>query len=306
MTRVVCYIRQSDEEGHKKAMSCPSQQERFLTDLAFRQAAGEDLDYEIAPWDEGKSGGDIERPGLQWILANLDRFQELWVYDHDRLMRHDFYGPMIMHELRTRSVKLWCSTGGADEDTPMGRFMTDLRMRFGALYREQIADRTKMNRDHRLRDGYWSGHAPTGYRYVNENGEGSKRILVPDPETAPKVKAIFRMLAEGTSQRKACALLGMNQTTVIYQKDNPLYIGLVYKLRENVEALEHRTHAALWTLAADDSVDWLYPGRQQPLVDQETWDALEMRRQVSSKNKMSRVYGLSGRIRCKKCGARSE
>ena len=25
MTRVVCYIRQSDEEGHKKDLSCPSQ-----------------------------------------------------------------------------------------------------------------------------------------------------------------------------------------------------------------------------------------------------------------------------------------
>ncbi len=148
MTRVVCYIRQSDEEGHKKDLSCPSQERRFLMDVAARQTMGEELEYEIAPWDQGKSGGEIDRPGIQWVLANLDRFDEVWVYDHDRLAREAFHGPYIMKELRSRGIRLWVSTGGSDEDTPMGRFMTDLRLRFGALYREQVAEKTKENRDH--------------------------------------------------------------------------------------------------------------------------------------------------------------
>lgn len=302
MTRVVAYLRQSDEEGYKKELSIPAQRDRFLADVARRVEAGEDVTYEFAPADEGKSGGELDRPGLQWLLSNLDRFDEVWVYDHDRLVRHDFYAPLIMRELRTRGVKLWCSTGGSDEETPMGRFMTDLRFRFGALYREQVSERTKMNRDHRLKEGLWSGHPPTGYMFTDENGPGTRRLLVPDPDNAPRVKALFGMLACGESQRKACALMGTTQTTVIWQRDNPLYIGLVYKHRANVEALPVRTHAALWTLAQDETVTWLYPGRHQPLIDAATWDALELRRQASPKSKMSKTHGLSGRFRCASCG----
>jgi hypothetical protein len=57
MTRAVCYIRQSDQEGHKKDLSCPSQERRFLMDVAARQTMGEEVEHEIAPWDQGKSGG---------------------------------------------------------------------------------------------------------------------------------------------------------------------------------------------------------------------------------------------------------
>jgi DNA invertase Pin-like site-specific DNA recombinase len=296
MTHVLAYFRQSDEEGAKKQLSIPAQQERFLGDVA-----GRDVTYEVAPWDEGYSGGSLDRPGLQWILANLDRADELWVYDHDRLVRHPFFGPYVMNEIRSRGIRMW-GPWGEDVASPMGRFMTDIRMRFGAYYREEVSDRTKMNRDHRLKEGLWSGHPPTGYKFVFEQGEGSRRILVPDPESAPKVRAIFRMLAEGRSQREACRLLGMSQTNVIWQKGNPLYIGLVYKLRANVDDLETRTHEALWTLATDETVDWLYPGRHEPLVEAETWDAIELQRRTSPANRVSTVYGLSGRIRCGECG----
>ena len=82
----------------------------------------------------------------------------------------------------------------------MGRFMTDLRMRFGALYREQVAEKTKENRDHRLREGLWMNHAPAGYKFVFENGEGSRRLLVPDPETAETVKQLFGLMANGVAE----------------------------------------------------------------------------------------------------------
>ena len=163
----------------------------------------------------------------------------------------------------------------------MGRFMTDIRMRFGAYYREEVSDRTKMNRDHRLKEGLWSGHPPTGYKFVFERGEGSRRILVPDPETAPKVRAVFRMLAEGKSQREACRLLGMSQTNVIWQKGNPLYIGLVYKLRANVDELPSRTHERCGVSPRTRTIDWLYPGRHEALVEAETWDAIELQRTTS-------------------------
>ncbi|NLV72598.1 MAG: recombinase family protein [Actinobacteria bacterium] len=205
-----------------------------------------------------------------------------------------------MRELRTRGIRLWCSTGGSDEDTPMGRFMTDLRLRFGALHREQIADRTKMNRDQRLREGYWSGHAPTGYVFVDENGAGSRRVLVPDPETAPKVKALFTLMADGVSQKKAAQQLGLNEPTVIWQRSNPLYIGLVYKHHANLDALLHTSHATLRALADSPDVAWIYPGQHEGLIEPEVWDSVQRQRRQRTTR-----YGLSGAIRCGSCGKKA-
>jgi DNA invertase Pin-like site-specific DNA recombinase len=242
----------------------------------------------------------MDRPGLQWILERLDTIGEIWTWDTDRLMRHSFFAPYLMHELRTRGIKLW-GPWGSDVDTPMGRFMTDIRMRFGAYYREEIGETAKRTRDFRLKEGLWSGHAPTGYRFTFETDEHSRRILVPDPDAAPGVQALFRMMAEGVSQREACRLLGVNPPTFIWQRDNPLYIGLVYKGRGNVDALESRTYDTLWNLARDPEVDWIVPGRHEPLIDQATWDALEHRRRTSSRNRTSARRALSGVFRCSQC-----
>ena len=302
MTRVVCYIRQSDEEGHKKELSCPFQQDRFLQDIAPRIAGGEEIEYEIAPWDQGKSGGSVDREGLQWVLANLDRFQEIWVYDHDRLIRHAVFGPWVMGEIRQRGVRLW-GPWGEDAPTPMGRFMTDVRMRFGAFYREESSDRTKENLAHRLREGLWMNHAPAGYKFQFENGEGSRRLLVPDPQTAQTVQQLFRMMAAGVSQKRAAQELGLNATTILWWRSNPLYIGLVYKYRKNVNALKDRSHFALWALAMAPGCDWLFPGRHEPLIDAETWDKLQASHATRSTRGRppSARLALSGLITCE-CG----
>jgi DNA invertase Pin-like site-specific DNA recombinase len=297
----VAYIRQSSEEAAKRDLSCPAQEQRFLADVAARIAKGEPVTYEVAPWDEGKSGGDMNRSGLQWILDRLDSFQEVWVYDHDRLVRHAFFGPYIMNELRSRGIRLWVSQGGSEDASPMGRFMTDIRFRFGAYYREEIGETQKRTRDYRLKEGLWSGHAPTGYKFVYESGENSRRILVPDPDTAPKVQAIFKMLATGESQKRACRLLDINPPTWVWQRDNPLYIGLVFKHRKNIDDMTDRRYDTFWALAQDETVTWIYPGRQEPLIDKDIWDAVERRRLFSHRHKVSETLALSGVFKCRTC-----
>lgn len=155
--------------------------------------------------------------------------------------------------------------------------LTDLRLRFGALYREQVAEKSKDNRDHRLREGLWVNHAPAGYKFVFENGEGSRRLLVPDPDTAETIRQALRLLAGGVSQKQAARELGLNTTTVLWWRCNPLYIGLVYKHRKNIDALPDLSHFALWALALDPDCDFLYPGKHEPLIDADIWDRMQAR-----------------------------
>jgi hypothetical protein len=185
----------------------------------------------------------------------------------------------------------------------MGRFMTDLRLRFGALYREQVAEKTKENRDTRLREGMWMNHAPTGYKFVFEGGEGTRRLLAPDPDTAPVVRELFRLMASGVSQKKAASQLCVNETTIVWQRDNPLYTGLVYKHRVKARALPDLTYAGLWAQALDPDCDFLYPGRHKAIIESETWDKLQARHRRREGHGPkgrgpSATLALSGQLRC--------
>ena len=109
-------------------------------------------------------------------------------------------------------------------------------------------------------------------------------------------------MAAGFSQKKAAEQLGTYPTRLLWQRDNPLYIGLVYQGRQNVLALSDRSYVALWSLAEDPAIDWIYPGRHEPLIDADTWDRMQAR--LASRTPRARQsdrLALSGQLRCE-CG----
>ena len=194
------------------------------------------------------------------MLANLDRFQEVWVYDHDRLIRHAVFGPWVMGEIRQRGIRLW-GPWGEDAPTPMGRFMTDVRMRFGAFYREESSDRTKENLDHRLREGLWMNHAPAGYTFAFENGEGSRRLLVRIRDGRDRAQS-FRMMADA-SARSGLHRSWMNATTSSVALQ-PLYLPGYRTVRSQHPQgpLTLRPVALAMT-----RLRLALPGRHEPLVE---------------------------------------
>ena len=97
--------------------------------------------------------------------------------------------------------------------------------------------------------------------------------------------------------------MGLNATTVLWWRYNPLYIGLVYKHRKNVDALPDRSHFALWALALDPDCDFLYPGRHEPHHRRgDLGQATGAPRHPSGRGRPpSARLALSGQIRCE-CG----
>lgn len=296
---VLAYFRQSDEEGHKREMSIPLQESSFLARVAAWDEAGKDVEA-LTFKDEGRSGGDWDRPGLQDVLARLEWADALWVYDLDRLVRHEDYNDLL-RQLRRHHIRLFTTEGEIDIHSPAGQLTTSIRMQVGAYFRQMVSVRTMSNRDWRLEHGYWSGPAPMGYTFADEHGPGSRRVLVPGPDAA-KLRAMFSMLAGGRSQKEVSRTLGIIQASILGNRTNPLYIGLVYKhRREHLTGQADLSCDTLWALAEDDDVEWIRPGRHEPLVDRETWDTVQRRFGGRGSRIRRGTHPLSGMIRCAYC-----
>ena len=118
------------------------------------------------------------------------------------------------------------------------------------------------------------------------------------------MQELFRLIAAGVSQKKASAMTGTYPTKVLWQRDNPLYVGLVYKNRENVDSLSRSAVTSRSGLLAENpNVEWIYPGRHEALIDAATWDRMQARVAGATRGRNSARLSLAGRFRCD-CGRR--
>ena len=130
----------------------------------------------------------------------------------------------------------------------------------------------------RVKDGYWMGGngVPFGYDY-----DSNQDILVPN-EHAEDVKNIYDLYLKGYSTTRLAKMFpvsGDRQITMIL--DRVTYIG---KIKYN---------------------DEIFQGRHQPIIDENTWQRVQLERQRrSTKNVVTSPYLLTGLLVCGKCGAK--
>ena len=248
MTHVLAYFRQSDEEGAKKQLSIPpSRSASFRTSPAATSPMSSRPGMRVTrrvPGPARPAVGPCQSGPARPAVGLRPRPSG----------PSPFFGPYVMNEIRSRGIPD-VAPWGEDVASPMGRFMTDIRMRFGAYYREEVADRTRVNTKHRLKEGLWTNHAPTGYSSSFEKARAAGGYSCPIRGPAPAAKRLFRAHGLGRVAEEGLRALGPpTPAKVLWQRDNPMYIGLVYQGRENVRALADRSHFALWLLAEDPHV----------------------------------------------------
>ncbi len=143
--RVACYCRVSvAERGETQFSSIDAQREALASYVASQRGLGwraVDERYE----DEGYSGGTVERPAFQRLLADAraGRIDVLAVYKFDRLSRRQIDFLRTVEELEALGVKFVSITQNLDTSTSMGRCMLNVMTAFAQLEREVIAERTR-------------------------------------------------------------------------------------------------------------------------------------------------------------------
>ena len=188
--RAALYIRVSTLEQAQEGYSVGEQKERLI---AYCKAK----DWLIADIyvDGGYTGSNLNRPGIQKLISETDKFDLVLVYKLDRLSRSQRDTLYLIEEVfRPKDVDFISMQESFDTSTPFGKAMIGLLAVFAQLEREQIKERTWMGRVARAKTGlhHGGGNIPIGYEY--EDGK-----LLVNPYEAEQVKKIYEWYLAGAS-----------------------------------------------------------------------------------------------------------
>src|SRR6267378_1819503 len=192
--RCAIYTRKSTEVGLEQDFnSLDAQREACLAYIQSQRHEG----WQCLPTrydDGGFTGGNMERPALQCLLADIEAGQvdAIIVYKLDRFSRSLLDFAKMMETLDKHQVAFVSITQQFSTGTPMGRLFLNLLLSFAQFEREIIAERTRDKIAATRRKGKWTGGTPIlGY-----DVDSQANRLVVNVQEAERVRAIFELYLE--------------------------------------------------------------------------------------------------------------
>ncbi|PKP63438.1 MAG: recombinase family protein [Alphaproteobacteria bacterium HGW-Alphaproteobacteria-8] len=151
--------------------------------------------------DGGISGGTLERPALQRLLADIDvgRVDQIVVYKIDRLTRSLADFAKIVDRLDAAGTAFVSVTQSFNTATSMGRLTLNMLLSFAQFEREVTAERIRDKIAASKQKGLWmGGNVPLGYA-----PDGRTLRIV--PEEARVIQALYDLYLERGTVRATCA-----------------------------------------------------------------------------------------------------
>lgn len=161
--------------------------------------------YQVAGefFDGGKTGRNTKRDEYQEMMSAIQKnpVDAIIVFKLDRMFRStkDFANTVDL--LKAKDIKLYSTSEGDVTGGVLGGILSVLAQHES----EQIGMRTQAGMQEKFRQGYYPGKAPLGYKNAIRK---ERKIIIPDPETAPIIKMMFEMYATGQySQLELCEIM---------------------------------------------------------------------------------------------------
>jgi DNA invertase Pin-like site-specific DNA recombinase len=262
------YTRKSSEEGLDQEYNSLHAQ-RDACEAYVRSQAGEGWKLSPAMYDDGGfSGGNIERPGLQRLLADIaaGRIDVVVVYKVDRLTRSLSDFARIVDVLDKAGASFVAVTQSFNTTTSMGRLTLNMLLSFAQFEREVTGERIRDKIAASKRKGMWMGGVvPLGY-------EPDGRTLKINPAEAELVGRIYeRYLELGSvhALRDALAAEGVGSkrwttSAGVVRGGAPFGRGALFHLLSNrlyIGEVPHKEES--------------YPGLHAPIIDRALFDAVQ-------------------------------
>jgi DNA invertase Pin-like site-specific DNA recombinase len=218
--------------------------------------------------DGGYSGGSMERPALQRLLAEIRerRIDVVVVYKVDRLTRSLADFAKLVELFDAHDVSFVSVTQAFNTTTSMGRLTLNVLLSFAQFEREVTAERIRDKIAASKRKGLrMGGPVPFGYDAVDKK-------LVINPEEAERVRLIFaRYLELGCLNRLAQDLRARGIVTKVSRLSGgatrggiPFTKGPLHYLLSNRVYVGEIVHK-----------DKHYRGEHPPIVDRALFDAVQ-------------------------------
>ena len=262
------YTRKSSEEGLEQDFnSLDAQREACAAYVASQKGEG----WKLVPnrYDDGGiSGGTLERPGLQNLLADIEagKVDLVIVYKVDRLTRSLADFAKLVDRFDATGASFVSVTQQFNTATSMGRLTLNVLLSFAQFEREVTAERIRDKIAASKKKGLWMGGlVPLGY-------DAKDRTLVINEAEAETVRTIFRLYLElgnvrrvkeeadrlGLVSKKRSLRRRQFSGGVAFTRgrishlllSNPVYVG----------EIRHKTQT--------------YPGQHPAIIDRATFDAV--------------------------------
>ncbi len=299
--RCAVYTRKSHEEGLEQEFnSLDAQRESGEAYVVAQRHEG----WTLVPDhydDGGYSGGNIDRPALKRLMADIqaDKIDVVVVYKIDRLTRSLFDFAQMIEIFEKHNVSFVSVTQQFNTTTSMGRLILNVLLSFAQFEREVTGERIRDKLAASKRKGMWmGGMPPLGYDVKD------RRLVINEAEAA-MVRQIFNGFTEMrsiTAVVKKTHEKGFRTKTYVSQKGNArqgklMDKGYIYKLINNPIYIGKIVHK-----------DETYPGLHQAIIDQSLWDQAHEIMKISPRtraNENRRKYGaaLRGIIKCGGCNS---
>jgi site-specific DNA recombinase len=266
--RCAIYTRKSTEEGLEQDFnSLDAQGEACEAFIASQKHEG----WVMLPTqydDGGYSGGTLERPALQRLLADIRESQVdiVVVYKIDRLTRSLLDFAKIVEVFDAHSVSFVSVTQAFNTATSMGRLTLNVLLSFAQFEREVTGERIRDKIAASKKKGMWmGGYPPLGY-------DVKDRKLVINEAEAETVRYIFRRYQELRSVRllkghlDAAGIVSKHRTAPdgrLYG-GKPIARGALYHMLQNHlyrGKIVHRGQS--------------YPGEHIPIIGDDLWQKVQ-------------------------------
>ena len=268
--RCAIYTRKSSEEGLEQNFnSLHAQREACEAFIKSQTSEGWKL-IKTAYDDAGLSGGTMERPALQRLLADIGEghIDIVVVYKVDRLTRSLADFAKMVELFDAHGISFVAVTQQFNTTTSMGRLTLNVLLSFAQFEREITGERIRDKIAASKRKGMWMGGVPPlGY-------DVRERRLVVNPAEAKTVRHIYerylelgcvRQLSKELDKRGIVSKVRVSQKGIksggcrfsrgaLYELlANPIYIGEIRHKQER------------------------HPGQHKAILPRELWERVQQR-----------------------------
>ena len=289
--RCAIYTRKSTDEGlDQEYNSLDAQRDAGLAFVASQRhegwvVVGDGYD------DGGYSGGNLDRPGLKRLMADIEAGEVdiVVVYKIDRLTRALSDFAKLVDVFDRNGVSFVSVTQQFNTTTSMGRLTLNILLSFAQFEREVTGERIRDKIAASKAKGMWmGGMPPLGYDVV-------ERKLIVNTAEAELVRGIFCRYAEhGSAAQLVRELAIEGQTTKswvtqggLHRPGRPIDQQYLFAMLRNRIYLGEMVHKG-------ES----YPGQHQAIVSQELWNAahafIERRKQGPREHRTEHPALLAG------------
>jgi DNA invertase Pin-like site-specific DNA recombinase len=280
--RCAIYTRKSSDEGLEQEFNSLHAQREACEAFILSQRH-EGWHMLSAHYDDGGySGGTMERPALQQLLADIGtgKIDVVVVYKIDRLTRSLFDFAKIVEAFDAKGVSFVSVTQQFNTTTSMGRLTLNVLLSFAQFEREVIAERVRDKIAASKQKGMWmGGTVPLGYDAIN------RKLRINEAE-AKAIRLLFELYLKLGSVRKLqeecqrrelrtklrTMLDGRRVGGTAFSRghlyrilSNPIYIGRIL----------HKGRS--------------YEGEHEAIIDAETWDKVQAQLATNAGRKRGRA-----------------